>query len=170
MRRQKTLAQVVTFLIATILNPGTVFAQGASPSELEEFGTLVVGSWESDDQRHVISWGVGRKAVGTVSYSHDGEVWTPVSEGMWWFDDQAGVIRGVVVAVDMPVERFEYITRVEGSTVRHDLRAFGEMRGQFTEVWNVDDEGYDWYLEAVGPGDERSRLMGGRFRRMRRPD
>ena len=165
MIRRASLRALFPILLLVGADPSAVGAQETS-SPLADFGELVVGTWEADGSRHVIEWGVGRLAVRTRSFFADGESWTLVSEGMWWWDDAAETIRGLAVAVGMPVERFEYVTRVEGRRVIHELTAYGEMSGEMFESWLVDADGYAWTLSERRDGTLQE-IMGGAYRRIR---
>jgi hypothetical protein len=145
---------------ATAPSPGRGQAQ---PSHLEAFGALVIGEWEAEDARHVFTWGVGRRLIHASSYFAEGDEWKLVSEGIWYADTEEGTIRSVQVAIDMPVERFEYRSHVRGTRVEHELQVVGPEPGQFVEIWSFSEAGYDWWLES--PDDPGRRLMGGSFRR-----
>ena len=154
----------VTLVVGTL---GLALAHAAAAQdatgELEAFGALVVGTWRADDAKHVHTWGVGKKLIHSASYFLvDGE-WKLVSEGIWYWDDQERTIRSTHVAIDMPVERFEYRTEVKGALVEHELTAYGSQPGDFVEIWSFHEDGYDWRLES--PDDRGTRVMGGSFRR-----
>jgi len=159
-----------------------VTAQESAPApELGAFGERMVGTWEGSDSRHVFEWGVGERVLRSRSYApaeegapsgsgpetgggaatpDDG--WTLVSEGFWYWDPAAEVIRGRTVAVGMGIDLFEYETRIEGSEVVHRMTAHGRISGRFVERWSFDEEGYSWTLEQDG-----ERMMDGRYERGR---
>lgn len=149
------------------LSPG-VFGQSvndeaATLNPLAEFGELAVGEWTSADSRHVLEWGVGQMSIQSRSYFGTEGDWTLVSEGMWFWDPALETIRGVAVAIEMPVSLFEYASRVEAGVVIHDLQAHGQGGGHFQEVWTFGEDSYDWALyPSSGEGD---RLMGGAYKR-----
>lgn len=142
------------------LSPPQLRAQASTGDPLAEFGERMVGTWEAPDSRHVFGWGVGERAVRSTSYALQAGEWVLVSEGMWYWDPGVGAIRGVTVAIGMPVELFDYTSRVTASEVVHDLLLHGEMGGRYVETWRFTPEGYDWVLEQDG-----ERLMGGSFRK-----
>ena len=133
-------------------------AQDDAPARLAEFGERMVGTWESADSRHVFEWGVGRLAIRTRSYFEDGPRWRLVSEGFWYWDPTARAIRGVSVAVDMPVALFEYTSRIQGDEIVHDLVTHGDMAGRYVERWIFQGDAYAWTLEQGG-----ARLAAGRY-------
>lgn len=150
----------ILLLAATALGP----RPAAAENELQAFGALVEGTWVGDGTRHVFEWGVGRRALRSRTYSGTGDRWTLVGEGMWFWDADAGAIRGVAVAVGMPVDLFEYRSAVRGVEIVHSLAAQGPMGGQFVERWQFAEGEYSWALETAGDGP-RERLMGGTYRR-----
>lgn len=154
---------VGTILVMTVVSgAGAPIAAQNAAEGLAGFGRLVTGEWVANDSRHRFEWGVGGQVIHSKSYFPGDDGWVLVSEGMWYWDPAARAIRGVVVAIDMPVTLFEYRTRVEGETVVHDLVSHGEMGGRYEERWAFDASGYRWTLRS-SPGDER--IMGGRYER-----
>ena len=152
-----------------LVTPGALVGQvsggdevrAASPA-LASFGERMVGTWEDAGSRHVFAWAVGRQGITSRSYAAvDGE-WQPVSQGFWWWDPGDEVIRGRVVAVDMGIELFEYVTRVEEDEIVHELTTHGAMGGTFIERWVVDADVYRWSLEQAGEA-----IMGGVYQRVR---
>jgi len=132
---------------------------------MEAFGELVVGEWETEDSRHLLEWGVGRRVVRSTSYfKSDGE-WVLVSEGMWFWDARQETIRGIVVATGMPVELFEYRSEVRGEEIVHDLVAHGEAGGRYVERWRFSGGEYRWTLEEPKEG---TAIMDGVYRRLDR--
>lgn len=160
MRSAVSLA--VTVIMASAV-PSPVASQSQPSSDLEAFGALVIGEWVADGARHVFSWGVGRRLVHASSYFAEDDGWRLVSEGIWYADAVDGSIRSVQLAIDMPVERFEYRSRVRGNRIEHELQTFGADPGRFVEIWSFGEAGYDWWLES--PDEPGKRLMGGSFRR-----
>ncbi|NNL31405.1 MAG: hypothetical protein HKO77_10295, partial [Gemmatimonadetes bacterium] len=133
-------------------------------AELSRFGELVVGSWTAPDSRHTFEWGVDRKVLKSASYGLDGDDWQLVSEGFWYWDPAAGVIRGRTVAVGMGIDLFEYTSRIadSGNEIVHELIAHGQISGSFIERWRFEGDSYVWTLEQEG-----ARVMGGEYRRVR---
>ena len=132
-------------------------------SPLADFGALVVGAWEDEGSRHVHEWGVGQRVITSKSYTRSADAWQLVSEGMWFWDPTEDAIRGVVVALGMPVELFEYRSEVRGRDVVHSLFAHGQGGGRFVERWRFVEGAYAWTLEQVSDGSVET-LMGGRYR------
>ena len=139
--------------------PGPVSGQSDA---LAAFGARMIGTWEAADSRHVFEWGVGARVVKSSSYFPRNGEWELVSEGIWFWDPSIESVRGITVAVGMPVELFEYTSTVGTNELIHDLVSHGEMGGTYVERWRFTDDGYDWTLEQDG-----ERLMGGTYRRVR---
>jgi len=159
----------VSCLLLGLLTTTTAAAQESGPAggpQLEALGELIVGTWEAPDSRQVHEWGVGRRLIRSRGYFMQDGDWVLVSEGIWFRDDEAGVIRGIHFAVAMPVERFDYRTTVEGDEVVHQLETHGPTTGRFVETWTFDDAGYIWRLERP-TDDGLERVMGGAYRRVR---
>ena len=145
-------------LVLTLL-PGVV---PAAETPLEAFGALVVGEWEAEDSRHVLEWGVARKVVRSSSYFKVEGEWTLVSEGLWFWDARQEQVRGVAVATGMPVELFEYRSKIRENEVVHELDAQGPAGGKFVERWKFGGGEYRWTLESPQGGEP---IMGGTFQR-----
>ena len=150
-------------LVALSTLPAHAPAQPSSPDALTDFGERLVGTWEADDSRHIYEWGVGDRVLTSRSYFLATEGWALVSQGLWYWDPSAETVRGVVVAVDMPVELFEYASRLEGDEIVHDVVSHGEMGGRYVERWRFEGNLYHWSLEQDG----REILSGGPYRRER---
>jgi hypothetical protein len=135
-----------------------------STSPLDAFGALVVGEWEAEDSRHVFEWGLGQRMIRSRSYHKSEGGWTLVSDGMWFWDDGQKTIRGVAVAIGMPVELFEYRSEVRGSEVVHNLLAQGPAGGEYVERWTFAGGEYRWSLEVEKDG-KPEQIMGGSYRR-----
>jgi hypothetical protein len=153
-------------LLAALLLVGLaapVRAQAQTPQEgaLAQFGALFVGTWEGEGSRHVVEWGVGNLMLKASTYSGGDSDPRLVSEAFWYWDPQAESIRGIAVAIDMPVSLFQYDTRVEGVTVVHELESHGQMGGSYVERWTFSDDAYDWVLEQAG-----QTIMTARYRRI----
>lgn len=150
---------------ALLFSPAAAVPQTtAAGSDLEAFGALVVGTWEAADSRHVLEWGVGRRVIRSRGYFLIDGDWMLVSEGIWYEDRDAARIRGVVLAVEMPIDRFEYSTVVNGSEVVHELVAHGEAGGRYRETWTFDGSGYRWMVAKIGT-DGLEPMMKGSYRR-----
>ncbi len=87
-----------------------------------------------------------------------------MSEGMWFLDSAEDALRGVVVAIEMPVDLFLYRSEVQGNEIVHDLVARGDAGGTFVERWPYDDDGYRWSLEQE-KGGAAVQIMSGAYRR-----
>lgn len=147
--------------------PGAAHGPAQVPGgALEAFGALAVGEWTAEDARNTLTWGVGRKIIHSKSYFLLQGEWTLVSEGVWYADPSGAGVRGVVVAIEMPVELFEYRSEVRGESIVHQLVGHGEMGGEYRETWSFDDEGYEWTLETEAEG-AMQRVMGGAYQRAR---
>ena len=144
-----------------LVGQDTMEAEALSPA-LASFGERMVGTWEDGGSRHVFGWAVGRQAVTSRSYTAADGDWQPVSQGFWWWDPRDEVIRGRVVAVDMGIDLFEYVTRVDEDEIVHDLTAHGAAGGAFVERWVVETDVYRWSLEQDGEA-----IMGGVYQRVR---
>ena len=149
-------------------NPDRVSRTG--PSQLEPFDALVGGAWHLDGSYQVFEWGVGRELVRAKSYAIAGADTSLVSEGMWFWHPGEDAIQGLVAAVGMPISLFEYVTRVEGDRFSHQLTAYGDMGGAYTEEWDLTDANhYQWTLYD-GPAPAGSPMMSGTFERVSWPD
>ncbi len=135
----------------------TAAAQEDAIPSLEAFGALAVGEWTAANSRHVLEWGVGRQVIHSKSYFGSGEDWVLVAEGFWYQDPSGSGVRGVSVAIEMPVNLFEYHSEVEGDSIVHRLVSYGEMGGEYRETWQFDGEGYRW---TPGAGRRRSVAAG----------
>ena len=149
-------------LLPAVLISGLPAADLEDP--LDDFGRLVVGEWEAEDSRHVLQWGVGQRTVRSRSYAKSDEEWILVGEGMWFWDPGRKTIRGVAVAVGMPVELFEYSSEVRGGEILHDLVAHGAAAGEYVERWTFGEDEYRWSLEVEKDGKPET-IMGGAYRR-----
>jgi hypothetical protein len=65
----------------------------------------------------------------------------------------------------MPIELFEYRSRVQGEQIVHNLVAQGAMGGIYVERWRFADGEYRWALEEPKEGKE---IMNGSYRRVDR--
>ena len=142
----------------------SVLPAAADDGPLESFGALVIGEWEAEDSRHVLEWGVGQRTIRSRSYFKSEDEWTLAGEGMWYWDPAQKTIRGVAVAVGMPVELFEYRSRVRDGEVVHDLVAQGAAGGEYVERWTFADDEYRWTLEVEKEGGLEP-IMGGVYQR-----
>jgi hypothetical protein len=159
-------AAAALLLVGLVPYPPDARAQSVGSPELENFGALVVGEWEADDSRHVFEWGVGRRLLRSRSYFPAAEGWRLVSEGMWWWDEGVQAVRGLTFATGMPVSRFDYVTRAEGSRVVHAVEAVGpEGLLELRETWEFGDGSYTWVLESRGESGWEE-WMSGRYRRI----
>ena len=156
---------LASLLLTAVLLLGARPAPAAGQEQLEALGALVAGEWETADSRHVFEWGVGRRVLRSRSYFSEGGGWRLVSEGQWFWDAQAGVIRGTVLADGMPFHRMEYRARVDGDRVVHRLRTFGPATPEYVETWTFTGNEYRWQLEeATETG--REPVMSGVYRRV----
>jgi hypothetical protein len=137
----------------------------ASTSPLDAFGALVVGEWKVEGSRHVLEWGVGQKVIRSRSYQKSEQGWTLVGEGMWFWDAGQNTIRGLVVAIGMPVDLFDYRSEVRGGEIVHKLSAQGPAGGEFVERWVFSGDEYRWSLEVEKEGKPKA-IMGGAYQRV----
>lgn len=144
--RSETKVALLLLFATLVLAPTVVVAEGP----LEAFGALVEGRWIADESRHVFEWGVDRRAIRARSYQNTEQGWTLVGEGMWFWDPAEETIRGVAVAIAMPVDLFEYRSEVQDNEIVHALTAHGPAGGEFVERWRFVGDEYHWTLEA-GP-------------------
>ncbi len=159
----RSTKKAVPLLLSLALLAGLPAAFGEE-KPLEALGALVAGDWRADDSRHVFEWGVGRKALRSRSYARSEGEWKLVSEGLWFWDPGEEAIRGVVVAIAMPVDLFEYRAQVRDSEVVHDLVAHGPSGGEYVERWVFGDGSYRWSLEVEREGKTET-IMGGTYER-----
>jgi hypothetical protein len=151
----------MTALILAWAQPASAQDTAAS-GPLAAFGALIVGTWEADGSRHEFTWGVGHQVLRSRSWFAEGDAWTLVSEGWWYWDPAEQTIRGQTVAVNMGIDLFEHRSRVEGSVIVSDLVSHGELGGVYVERWAFGDDGYSWALEQDG-----AHVMGARYVRGR---
>ena len=151
--------------IATLFVLSTALAAGDNP--LSPF-KRIIGRWESGDSYHLIEWGVGGKVVLSKSYFVvEGEDQL-VSEGWWLWHPSAKAIQGTAVAVGMPFEGLEMVTRCEEGNLISDLVGVAPegSRQTYRETWEfTDDDHYTWTLCLVGAEGE-TEMMSGRYERV----
>lgn len=152
-----------TFIVA----PGV--AQQSSTDNanpLAGFERLIGGRWDAGDSRHVFEWGVGRQVVRSRSYFVTDGRERLVSEGMWYWHPEDCVIRGTVVAVEMPVFLFEMETRFVGDTLVSELVTYGEQGGKYREQWVFSgDTTYEWTLFNTANAGAQA-VMRGKYHRI----
>ncbi len=164
--RRALAAAAALLLVGLVAHPPTARAQSVELPGLEGFGALVVGEWEADDSRHVFEWGVGRRLLRSRSYFPAADGWRLVSEGMWWWDEEVQAVRGLTFATGMPVSRFDYLTRVEGSRVVHAVEAMApEGPLELRETWVFGNGSYTWLVESRGESGWEE-WMSGSYRRV----
>ena len=156
--------RTAAYLCLGALTVGSAVAQETPTTPLEAFGALAVGEWDASDSRHVLEWGVGRKIIHSKSYFRSGEQWTLVSEGIWYANPSGNGVLGLAVAIEMPVDLFEYHSEIRGDTIVHQLVSHGAMGGKYLETWQFVGDGYRWELEQDKDG-VMQRVMGGAYRR-----
>jgi hypothetical protein len=146
--------------------PFAVHGQNATVNPLAGFEQLVGGAWHLDGSYQVFEWGLERRIVRATSYVVTGSDTSQVAEGMWFWHPGDRTVRGIVTAINMPVEFFDYTTRFEGKALIHDLTSYGNMGDTYVERWELTDEDHDeWTLFRMDDG-ELERLMGGTFERI----
>ena len=160
MTLKKTCALLLFLAVLT-----TGWPMAAPAGQLDALGALVVGEWEAEDSRHVLEWGVGQRVIRSRSYHKSEQGWTLVGEGMWFWDAKQSTIRGVVVAIGMPVDLFDYRSEVRDGEIVHKLSAQGPAGGEFVERWIFADNEYRWSLEVQNKGEAEA-IMGGAYQRV----
>ena len=137
----------------------------AQENPLQPFERLIGGTWELEGSTQEFEWGVGRKFVVSRSYFIvDGNP-RKVSEGFWYWHPGEKEIRGVFVAIDMPVQLFDYTTRFEGGKMISRLRSYttGGEESVYTEIFHFKIDGqYEWSLYE-GSDEGQAKAMGGTF-------
>lgn len=121
---------------------------------LAPFAHLIGGDWYLDGPdgaytHHHFEWGVGQKTVVSRSYTPDNNGEILVSEGFWFWHPAEQTIKGYHIAIEMPVEVFEYITTFEGSKMVSELKAT-DLEGavnDLIETWEFTDN--DHYIVTI---------------------
>jgi hypothetical protein len=63
----------------------------------------------------------------------------------------------------MGIDLFDYRTSFEGDEMISALTTYGQMSGEFEEIWSfIDDQTFEWSLYQKTP-DGPSKLMGGTY-------
>lgn len=169
MPRLKAMGAILAAgLLAACAAAGAFAGEGKeSANPLSPFEKLIGGRWWLEGSYQEFEWGVGRRSVVARSFFVvDGRP-KKVSEGFWYWHPGEKVIRGVFVAIDMPVELFDYTTKFEGSKMVSELRSFtgsGEEKA-YTEIFEFTGaDAYEWSLYS-GSHEARKKEMGGAYTR-----
>ena len=115
----------------------------------------IVGQWQNTEMIelvHHIEWGVDKRTINMHSHAPDG---TLLSEGRWFWHSGEGVIKGYAVAIEMPVEFFDYtVTAFEDNKLTMALTSYtptGEAT-KHIETWTFsDDNHYTFALHSKTP-------------------
>lgn len=141
--------------------------QVKSTNPLAPFERLIGGEWHQPGNYQVIEWGVGQKVVTSRHYFlMDGQP-VLVSEGFWFWHPGEQAIKGYFVAIEMPVEVFEYTTTFEGNKMVSELKAFNPDGGEenYVEEWEFSgDDQYEFSLYAITP-EGRTQALNSTFSR-----
>lgn len=132
-----------------------------SSNPLAPFDPLIGGEWHQEGNYQVLAWGVGRKTVTSRHYFLvDGEPQL-VSEGFWFWHPNEQTIKGTFVAIEMPVELFEYTTKFEGNKMVSELKAFTSegVDEHYIEEWRFNGaDQYTFSLYADTPEGRQQAL------------
>ena len=162
----------MALMVCAYFMQGRVYAQAenspaSAPNPLTKFERLVGGQWHLEGSYQAFEWGVGRRSVIARSYFVVEGKPKPVSEGFWYWHPEEKQIKGIFVAIDMPVEVFEYTTRSEGNSIISELAAYDAdgIKTKYEEVLEfLEDAHYVWTLFAETPEGPREE-MGGTYSR-----
>jgi hypothetical protein len=143
-----TVAAIIALTLFGIADVGATSAAQEDP--LEPFARLMGGTWYGEGSEHSFEWGVGKRSVTADSYfiGEDGEP-TLVSQGLWYWDPEAGTIRGVTIAIEMPFEVMEMRSRFDDDMLINELRAIAAdgTTDSYVETWTFNsDNQYSWTL------------------------
>lgn len=133
---------------------------------LDFFDRLVGGHWVMGDAYQSYEWGVGRLSLRGQSYRVvDGDSQL-VGEGMLFHHAGDDALRGIFTATGMGIDLFDYTVKsMDENRVVFSLRTFGQLTGEFEEIWEfVDDDHFDWSLHQL-TADGSVEMMSGRFER-----
>lgn len=115
----------------------------------------IIGTWRNKAHTeliHHVEWGVEQRIVNMHSHAPDG---TLVSEGSWFWHPGEGAIKGVAVAVKMPVAFFDYTVKsFKGDVLEMALTAYNQAGepAEHIETWTfTDDDHYTFTLQAKTP-------------------
>lgn len=159
------LAAIAVFVTTVHLQAMTTRKPPEEP--LAGFHRLIGGQWHLDDSYQEFEWGVGRKSVIARSFfAIDGKP-VPVSEGMWFWHPGEQTIKGVVTAINMPVEFFDYTTRFEADKMVSELTSYDAAgdASRYVETFEfLDESHYRWTL-FTETGEGLQKVMGGTYTR-----
>lgn len=109
-----------------------------------------IGSWKFGNTLQVFEWGVGKMSVIGKGYQLNGtNKKTLVAEGMWFWNPADEMIKGYVVAVNMPISFFDYTTKFENGKMINELIGYNsDNHAEFyREIMEIQtDSTYQWIL------------------------
>ncbi|NBC66773.1 MAG: hypothetical protein GVY07_14095 [Bacteroidetes bacterium] len=109
------------------LSPHHVFSQELQPNSdsnpLSGFAAIVGGEWHRQGGYQTFKWGIGKKSVIAENYFIMEGKAQKVSEGVWFWHLGEQQIKGYFTAINMPVEFFDYTTRLTNNGIESDLSA-----------------------------------------------
>jgi hypothetical protein len=151
------------FLMQGRVHAKAEYAPASAPHPLASFERLIGGQWYLAGSYQEFEWGVGRRSVIARSYFVVEGIPKLVSEGVWYWHPEKKRIRGIFIAIDMPVEVFEYTTRFEGNSIVSELAAYNAdgTKTMYKEVWEfLDDAHFAWTLFAETPEGLKEEMSG----------
>lgn len=140
-------------------------SEEAPANPLAPFERLVGGEWHFGNQYQVYEWGLGQRSIHARGYQVvDGEA-KLVSDGLILYHPGEQSLVGYIVAEGMGIDVFDYHMTFEGDRMVGTLKTFGQLTGEFEEIWEFTDEShYEWSLfQATLEG--KVEMMKGTFER-----
>ena len=137
----------------------TVQVNSANP--LAPLARLIGGEWHQEGNYQVVEWGVGQKSVASRHYFLVNGEPQLVSEGFWFWHPGEQAIKGTFVAIEMPVEVFEYTTTFEGDKMISELKAYNPegVEENYVEEWVFTGEDqYTFSLYADTPAGRQQAM------------
>jgi hypothetical protein len=127
---------------------GTAIATDEAPANpMAAFERLVGGEWHFGDQYQVFEWGLGKRSIHARGYQVVKGEAKLVSDGLIFYHPGEERLRGYFVAEGMGIDVFDYDITFEGDRMVAALKTFGQLTGEFEEVWEFTDaDHYEWSL------------------------
>ena len=148
----RTFINVLSFATLIFIFSNTIsFAQDTSYSKdsLELFSRLIDGKWYMKNSYQTFEWRVDRKIVKARSYIIEENEERLVSEGFWFKHPETNLIKGYFFAVNMPIEFFDYTTKIENNKMINNLVAYTKegQKQEYIEIWEfISENKYLWSL------------------------